>query len=458
MKTNKHHKLGALLAAFVLFAKMANPLHGAVNTFTDRGAWETAVFAAGGSMTSFGFNFFPPLTYPAAISNQFPNAGFEFLAQDGRFPITVDQGTNGGILSTPLLPNTGQKIRWRFTQAFRAVGWERGSEDDTHVYRIFDSNNVPIGMIDFRTPTRLGGPVFGGLITDVPIGFAESFSDNNDQLHSIDNLRYASVAPSRGNGSTWLGASDFYQFGGAADGWRATNNANTVNPQQYFTYSSDGGNLGGYISVGETAEAAGILYFDAPAKFLGDKRKAYNGVFTFDLRYSKPDLSDRWFQTNDVIIAGTNVIIAYRLFLQSPRTSWTRFEIPLNENVGWIRMGSNRLATAEEIVSVLQSIQYLRIRAEWTDHHAYCADLDNVMLLGWPAPTPQPVLAADTYAGITINGAVGHSYRVEYRGAFDATNDWKKLSDLILPRSPYLFLDLSSPYAAQRFYRAVLNE
>ena len=110
------------------------------------------------------------------------------------------------------------------------------------------------------------------------------------------------------------------------------------------------------------------------------------------------------------------------------------------------------------MVSALQSIQYLRIRAEWTDHDAYRADLDNVMLLGWRAATPQPILAADTYTGITINGAVGHSYRVEYRGAFDAADDWKKLADLILPRSPYLFLDVSSPYATQRFYRAVLNE
>jgi hypothetical protein len=457
MKTNKHHQLFASLAASLMFLA-AGHLRGAVNTFTDRAAWETAVFATGGSLTIFGFNFFPPLTYPAAISNQFSNAGFEFLASDGRFPTPIDYGTNGGVLSTPSLPNTGQTIRWRFTTPIRAVGWERGNDDDTHIYRIFDANNVQIGMIDFRTPTKLGGPVFGGFITDVPIGFVESFSDNNDQLHAIDNLRYASIAPSRWRGSTWLAASDFVSFGGAADGWRASNSANTINPRQDFTYTADNGNPGGYISVGETAGTNGILYFDAPAKFLGDKRKAYNGVLTFDLRYSEPDLPDRWFQADDVIIAGTNVTIAYRVFMQFPSTDWSRFEIPLTESVGWIRVGSNRLATAQEIVSALQSIQYLRIRAEWTGHSSYSADLDNVMLLGWPAPTPQPTLAADTYAGITINGAVGHSYRVEYRGAFDAADDWKKLADLILPSSPYLFLDVSSPYASQRFYRAVLNE
>jgi hypothetical protein len=252
--------------------------------------------------------------------------------------------------------------------------------------------------------------------------------------------------------------SDFYEFRGAADEWRGTNSANTVNPQQYFTYTPDNGNPGGYISVGETAGVDGILYFDAPAKFLGDKRAAYNGVFRFDLRQSAPDLPDRWFQANDVIIAGTNVVVAYRVFMQLPTTNWTTFEIPLTEGAGWIRVGSNRLATAEEMVSALRSIQYLRIRAEWTDHNAYRADLDNVMLLGWRAATPQPSLAADTYTGVTINGAVGRSYRVEYREAFDGANDWKKLADLILPRSPHLFLDVSSPYASQRFYRTVLNE
>jgi hypothetical protein len=452
MKTNKHHRLCALVAASLVFVTTASHLHGAVNTFTSSEAWSTTVGAAGGNSTLFGFNFFPPQPRPAAISNQFSNAGFEFLSQDGQFPITIDYGTNGGVLSTPLLPNTGQTIRWRFTRPIHAVGWERASDDDTHVYQIFDVNNVVIGVIDFRTPTRLGGPVFGGFITDVPIVFASSFSDNNDQLHSIDNLRYASIAPSR------LAVSDFYPFRGAADGWRGTNSAHIVNPQQYFTYTPDEGTTGGYISVGETAGADGILYFDAPAKFLGDKRKAYNGMFRFDFKQSAADLPDRWFQANDVIIAGTNVTVAYRVFMQLPTTNWMTFEIPLTESVGWIRVSSNRLATAEEMVSALQSIQYLRIRAEWTDHTAYRADLDNVMLLGWPAVTPQPTLAAATYSGITINGAVGHSYRVEYRGALDAADNWKKLADVILPRSPYLFLDVSSPYALQRFYRAVLNE
>ena len=192
MKTNKHHQLCKALAASLLFITAAGHLPGAVNTFTNLEAWRSAVVVAGGgfSTTIFGFNFFPPQPRPAAISNQFTGAGFEFLAQDGRFPITIDYVTNG-VLSTPLLPNTGQTIRWRFTRPMTAVGWERASGDDTLSYRIFDVNQVEIGVIDFETPTQLGGPVFGGFISDELIGFAPSSSDNDDQLHSIDNLRYA---------------------------------------------------------------------------------------------------------------------------------------------------------------------------------------------------------------------------------------------------------------------------
>lgn len=198
MKTKRHRRLRLLLAAVVGFIAIADTGQSAVSTFTNREAWYAVVSAAGARLTViFGFNFFPPLTYPAAISNQYASAGFEFLAQDGRFPVPIDYGTNGGVLSTPPLPNTGQTIRWHFTTSINAVGWERATDDDTHVYRIFDINHLEIGVIDFRTPTQLGGPVFGGFISDVPIGFASSFSDSNDQLHTIDNLRYALV-PERG--------------------------------------------------------------------------------------------------------------------------------------------------------------------------------------------------------------------------------------------------------------------
>src|SRR5436190_7004110 len=125
MKTKQHHQLCTSLAASLVFIMGANHLSGAVTTFTNEHAWLTAVGAAGGfGTTIFGFNFFPEGT---ALSNQFAYAGFEFLPQDGRFPITIDQvltnGETNGLLSTPLLPGTGQTIRWRFTKPITAAGW-----------------------------------------------------------------------------------------------------------------------------------------------------------------------------------------------------------------------------------------------------------------------------------------------------------------------------------------------
>ena len=191
MKTNESHQRRSQLALCLMLFMLASWGHGAVNTFTNRTEWTRTVRA---STVLIGFE----LPAGTAISNQFAGPGFEFVPETGGFPIVLDYVTNH-VLSTPLVPNTGQMIRMRFTRPVIGVGWDRTSDNDTHFYRIFDVNNVEIGTIDFRTPTQSGGPIFGGFTSDVPIGFASSFSDNNDQLHSIDNLIFAPVPePSTG--------------------------------------------------------------------------------------------------------------------------------------------------------------------------------------------------------------------------------------------------------------------
>ena len=259
---NKHYQLCASVAASLVFVTTASHLNGAVNTFTNREAWLSAVATTGVSGTAvFGFNLFPPNPRPAAISNQFAGAGFEFLAQDGRFPITEGDFVTNGVLSTPLVPNTGQAIRWRFTTLISAVGWERAGGDDTHIYRVFDVNNVEIGVIDFRTPTQAGGPVFGGFISDVPIGFATSFSDNNDQLHSIDNLRYASfplrLAISRRNttelGLGWPTNAVGHRLESAesltAPIWNTVTNTATIASTHFFVTLPNGGGSQRYFRL-----------------------------------------------------------------------------------------------------------------------------------------------------------------------------------------------------------------
>jgi formylglycine-generating enzyme required for sulfatase activity len=72
------------------------------------------------------------------------------------------------------------------------------------------------------------------------------------------------------------------------------------------------------------------------------------------------------------------------------------------------------------------------------------------------AQTP-PVLGIQLYAGLSITGAVGSVYSVEYVTDLAQTNNpsaWRCLEYLQLPASPYLWADKSRPATGQRFYRA----
>ncbi|MHB8520276.1 MAG: formylglycine-generating enzyme family protein [Limisphaerales bacterium] len=76
------------------------------------------------------------------------------------------------------------------------------------------------------------------------------------------------------------------------------------------------------------------------------------------------------------------------------------------------------------------------------------------------AQTP-PVLGLQLYAGLSITGAVGTVYSIDYVTDLAQTNSasaWRCLEFLQLPASPYLWADLSAPATGKRFYRAVQSE
>jgi len=73
------------------------------------------------------------------------------------------------------------------------------------------------------------------------------------------------------------------------------------------------------------------------------------------------------------------------------------------------------------------------------------------------AQTP-PVLDLQVYAGLSITGAVGTVYSMEYVTDLAQANNpsaWRCLEYLQLPASPYLWADKSAPAIGKRFYRAV---
>src|SRR6185369_9899487 len=69
------------------------------------------------------------------------------------------------------------------------------------------------------------------------------------------------------------------------------------------------------------------------------------------------------------------------------------------------------------------------------------------------AQTP-PGLDLQLYAGLSITGAVGAVYSVEYVTVLAQTNDWRCLTFLQLPATNYLWFDPTAPATGQRFYRA----
>lgn len=79
----------------------------------------------------------------------------------------------------------------------------------------------------------------------------------------------------------------------------------------------------------------------------------------------------------------------------------------------------------------------------------------GLAVLNLSAQTP-PVLNLQLYAGLTVTGAVGTVYSIEYVTDLAHTNqsDWRCLEYLQLPASPYLWADKSRPATGQRFYRA----
>jgi predicted outer membrane repeat protein len=57
--------------------------------------------------------------------------------------------------------------------------------------------------------------------------------------------------------------------------------------------------------------------------------------------------------------------------------------------------------------------------------------------------------------GLTIDGAVGTSYRIQYSSS-PASGSWVTLIDLNLPTSPFTFLDSGAGSAPARFYRVII--
>lgn len=160
-------------------------------------------------------------------------------------------------------------------------------------------------------------------------------------------------------------------FDADTDAWTVAGNGAATNP----TFLAAGGHPGGFIRSVDS-QGGVTAYWQAPAKFLGDRSDSYGAALSFDLRQSA---TDGQFDAagRDVRLVGGGISLSYNT-PYNPGTDWTTYSIPLHE-VGWTDVTTALPATEQQMRDALAAVTTILIRAEYRSG-ADTDDLDNVVL------------------------------------------------------------------------------
>lgn len=239
------------------------------------------------------------------------------------------------------------------------------------------------------------------------------------------------------------------------DGWSIVdfpNSMSHVSPGSILPldWNAAGGESGAYVLKRDPSE--GIYAFNAPVKYLGNLTSVAGGTLEFSLRSDRQD----WTADSVVSFVGeiggaTRAVVA--LIQPQPTVAWTRYSIPL---VAESFLYDNRSgATLSEIDfrSVLANVAAIRINAEYGGIVVETTALDSVRLLQ-PSSGEPASLSVGLFPVVTVIGSVGFPYRIEFSNDVNGAS-WIALTNLVLPVSPYLFVDKTWTDSKTRFYRAV---
>jgi hypothetical protein len=173
----------------------------------------------------------------------------------------------------------------------------------------------------------------------------------------------------RMSGPAVLASSDFSVN---AEGWRVFGDG-------ILSYRASGGSPGGFIRITDQPQSL-VSYFDAPAKFLGDKSAAYGWTLEYDVRHSSGGLFDG---VPELILVGGDLTLHFNH--PAPGTSWKHLRLRLEAGAaGWTFGSSTGPApTEEQFRTVLSALTQLRIRAEYIIGADF-GDLDSVVIFGSP--------------------------------------------------------------------------
>ena len=181
------------------------------------------------------------------------------------------------------------------------------------------------------------------------------------------------------------------------DGWTIFGDANGP------VFEAAAGNPAGDIIA--TDRVTGVVwFFNAPAKFLGDKSAASLQTLTFDLSQS---LTSNPFNDSDVVLIGSGLTLVF----DTPTNpagfpTFTHYEVPLDASAGWhLDRLAGAAATQAQLDTTLSALTALRIRGEFRSG-ADQGRLDNVVLNGESATVAEPTSLALFGMGIVGLGGV----------------------------------------------------
>ena len=175
-------------------------------------------------------------------------------------------------------------------------------------------------------------------------------------------------------------------FATDTEGWLLSGDATTSVP----TFVATGGNPGGYAH-GTDQTVGGVWYWQAPAKFLGDRSLSFGQPLSFDLRMRG---SGPLFANSDVRLEGGGLSLHVDLSPVPQNVAWTTYSVALDPTGGW-QVGSlgGAAATDAQIQQVLTNLGALRIRGEFITGPDN-GDLDNVVMAAIPEPQTYLLLGA----------------------------------------------------------------
>lgn len=231
----------------------------------------------------------------------------------------------------------------------------------------------------------------GGVATEAQIASVlasldaiEIVADFNLSLAGSETAHLDNVFLVAGQAITTLHA-----FDGSAQGWTAV--GDPVNPH----WESTNGNPGGHVSV-QDGRQGDYIYWWAPASLVEAMRYGFGGRLTFDLSQSNNPDGDAG--PADVILLGNSGTLSFFDTKEPAKyPAWTHHNLHLDECQSW-RFNSGPIATAAQIRSVLDGLQFVMIKAEFFTGGDEVDRIDNV---GFAAPCSRLSWAGtdDAYQG-----------------------------------------------------------